>query len=93
MKSGVTIDGITLTRGQIERAMKELNTSPIFKGGDIVSWPKRQSTFLVLDPDGAIAKFCIEKYSFTLPLDQIRVTDGRDTYTPLIEDLTLVSKL
>jgi hypothetical protein len=41
MKTHVSIDGVTLTRAQVEAAVKELNAPvlPVFKTGDIVECP------------------------------------------------------
>ena len=47
MKSSVTINGVTLSRAQVEQAMKELQ-EPEFKPGDIVQVSGQHSPSLVI---------------------------------------------
>ena len=51
MADTVKVDGVTLTRAQVERAMKELN-APTFEPGDILVFKNGNSDrFLVGDKD------------------------------------------
>lgn len=55
MKTEVTVNGITLTRGQVEDALKELNTPvvEVFKGGDLVQTRYQTSTYVILRAEDA----------------------------------------
>jgi hypothetical protein len=58
MRNSVTINGITLTREQIEKALSELNTPEpvVFMAGDIIASDKYpECHYMVLQNDGLMA--------------------------------------
>lgn len=80
MKTHVSIDGVTLTRAQVEAAVKELNAPvvPVFKQGDIVKAAKQPSfdnssrTYLLLLA-GDTEKIVRERYKSSLGDDSKRL--------------------
>lgn len=94
----VQIDGVTLTRAQVEEALKTLNTLPKLKGGDIVvsrdndtrEWGTKQH--LVISPTSTQYKLLEKEYCLVEP-NYVRLTDGCDTWTKASRYCKLVGKL
>ncbi len=84
MRNETTIDGVRLTRGQVERALEELNKQA-FRAGDLVSVCGTRM-FVV---GGMIGARAAALYG-TLPSGYVRVTDGLDTTTVAEKELVLI---
>ena len=81
MKTEVKVNGVTLTRQQIEDALKELN-SPAFIGGELVEFddgPNKSIKGIVI-VNGVIAEYCNSKYGKVLT-GHVRIFDGTSTFT------------
>lgn len=93
MRNDVTINGVTLSRAQIEQAVKMLNEPEHqkFEQGDIVSWVGQSGLFLVLERDISIR--LSQSHKTEIFPSTVRVTDGHFSYTPQRSVLTRVYSL
>lgn len=97
MRTHVTVDGITLSRSQVEQAQKGLN-EPEFRGGDVVKvrGDSDDKEYIVISPASTEAALLNEHYNMLTtysPGERIRLTDGRDTWNRKPADLVKVGKL
>jgi hypothetical protein len=86
MPNEVKVNGVVLTRKQVEDALAELNAPPEFKGGELVIHTSNKQC-LVLDPKGW-ATGHLDKAYFGLRQDYIWVVsthDGQVRYMPKSE--------
>ncbi len=90
----VKVNGVTLTREQIETALKELNAEPSFQAGDIVKWDAGNGkTYLVVS--GPLNDIIHKHYAY-FPAEasvNVRFTNGSSTWTTSPARLTKVSSL
>lgn len=93
----VKVDGIVLTRTQVEKAMQELNTppEPVFKVGDLVTVVgEGERRYLVL---GGNANKIYNNLYATLKkannIDWVRVTNGDSTLSKRPSEFRLVGRL
>ncbi len=86
MRNETTIDGVRLTRGQVERALEELNKQE-FRAGDLVSCKASSQRFLVM---GGVMHARASAVHGLVPRGFVRVTDGLESFTLLAENLVLI---
>jgi hypothetical protein len=93
MRTHVTVDGITLSKSQVEKAVKRLTEPDVPQFGNIVKVKgEGQKEYLVLASHTELAALLDGHY--TAPTStQVRMTDGRDTWCKLVTNLTIVRKL
>ncbi len=97
MKNEIVVNGVTLTRAQVEQALKDLNThTEKFQGGDIVYWSDCPDVAFVVMPreprsEDYLAKYCIGQYG-SVSIGQVRFTDGRVTFTTAEGNLELAPR-
>ncbi len=90
MRNETTIDGVRLTRSQVERALEELNKAT-FQPGDLVRSKNAgysTRTYIVL---GGTVNARAAAVCGSIPERHVRVTDGSDYITFSEASLMLVS--
>lgn len=89
MKNEVTVNGVKLTRAQVEQAMKDLDSLPQFKPGDIV----RNDTGdvgIVLSPGGHNDRIFSRQYGEV----SLRIVNSLISWSPVkLENWTKVGSL
>ena len=93
MKQSVIVNGVTLSREQVEKALQELNAPAQFEPGDIVTsvcFGSRR--FLVVGGD--LSDVLAKRYgSVAGDSSLVRVTDAYTTWVWLADKLTKVGRL
>jgi len=89
MRVSVVVDGVTLTREQVEKAYKALN-EPVFGRRDIVTCDDMKGRFIVVG--GPVSDMAASRYGCT-GSDFIRITDGYETWIRHPNKLTRVGGL
>jgi hypothetical protein len=88
--------GFCLTEEQVDKAYAELHpsTTPAFVGGEIVEWRdgKHPGKFVVIGK-GNVQTLCEREYYGPVFFGDVRVFDGRRTWTTKISNLTKVGSL
>lgn len=85
------MDGIKLTRAQVEFAMKELNKPQEFKRGQVVR-RKKDGTLAVVVVGGEFERWATAIYGAPYK-DSIRITDGCSTWTAPLQDFEITGEV
>jgi len=96
MADTVQVNGVTLTREQVEKALTELNT-PKFKAGDIVRWnkpvgPRQEAQRFVVLLGGSVERMLRKEYPYGSS-EYLHVTDGIESWSNPVENFVKVGQL
>lgn len=79
MKNSAIVDGVVLTREQVERAVKQLNEPPVLQAGSLVKVKHWNDNKVYMIIGGSLNDNLNEKWG-KLPLGLYRFTDGSNTW-------------
>ena len=90
MRNEVTVDGVKLTREQVERAHAELNKPTPLEGGTRVWWDNRELVVLVGDARRAAEEYFERHFKLAPDHKRVILTDHDTIVRPPREKVELI---